>query len=317
MNISYYKLEDKIIREINDAIEPKDWNEKLDWVNIRIESRDEVGVFFQKWDILDQHKQKFIEYPEQYSFSNSVKNAIILNLPISNSKDIYQVDYISIIKQNKLIITVTPSLSDIFNERNISTYTPKKFPSLANFIFYILGVKILAQSNTNMSASRNYLKEIEQKLINDPEEISLNELMSTERNINQLSDIVEDQYVGFEILSSISSNTLKQEDLLQSNKLTNGFKPLDKAMQRLEKKAESLRLQYMLYQQEKSTKKINLLTIIQAIFVPLTFIAGVYGMNFINMPELEWKLGYLFVWIVFAALGSGLLIYFYKKGWFE
>ena len=92
---------------------------------------------------------------------------------------------------------------------------------------------------------------------------------------------------------------------------------MDKAMLRLEKKAESLRLQYMLLQQEKSTKKINVLTIVQAIFVPLTFIAGVYGMNFINIPELNWPFGYLFAWLVFIGLASGLLIYFYRKGWFD
>jgi magnesium transporter len=96
-----------------------------------------------------------------------------------------------------------------------------------------------------------------------------------------------------------------------------GFVPLDKAMQRLEKKAESLRLQFLLFQQEESTRKINVLTIIQAIFVPLTFIGGVYGMNFVNIPELKLEYGYLYVWVLFVGLASALLTYFYKKGWFD
>ncbi|MGB5244317.1 MAG: CorA family divalent cation transporter [Lutimonas sp.] len=128
---------------------------------------------------------------------------------------------------------------------------------------------------------------------------------------------MEDQYVGAGMLASLSASNLGHEYILQTNKLLKGFEPREKAMLRLEKKAKSLRLHYILLQQEKATRKINVLTIIQAIFVPLTFIAGVYGMNFVIMPELEWPLGYLMVWILFVAMATGLLVYFYRKGWFD
>ena len=60
---------------------------------------------------------------------------------------------------------------------------------------------------------------------------------------------------------------------------------------------------------------IKLLTIISTIFIPMTFIAGVYGMNFRNMPELGWKYGYFIVLgTMFLVLG-GMLIYFRKKKW--
>lgn len=58
------------------------------------------------------------------------------------------------------------------------------------------------------------------------------------------------------------------------------------------------------------------LTVVSTIFLPLTFIAGVYGMNFHFMPELTWKLGYLLVWIVFAGIFIGMLAFFKKKKWF-
>lgn len=65
---------------------------------------------------------------------------------------------------------------------------------------------------------------------------------------------------------------------------------------------------------------MKVLTIISTIFIPLTFIAGVYGMNFhtnhpLNMPELEWKYGYLVFWIVCVAVGAGLLVLFWRLGW--
>jgi len=60
---------------------------------------------------------------------------------------------------------------------------------------------------------------------------------------------------------------------------------------------------------------MKVLTIIATIFMPLTFIAGVYGMNFKHMPELAWKLGYPFSLALMALVAIGMLIYFRRKGW--
>ncbi len=60
---------------------------------------------------------------------------------------------------------------------------------------------------------------------------------------------------------------------------------------------------------------VKLLTIISTIFIPLSFVAGVYGMNFTYMPELQWRYGYLFVWIIFIAIGGTLLYAFWRRGW--
>jgi magnesium transporter len=60
---------------------------------------------------------------------------------------------------------------------------------------------------------------------------------------------------------------------------------------------------------------MKVLTIIATIFMPLTFIAGIYGMNFKYMPELEWRWGYLAVWLVFVIVGVSMLIYFRKRKW--
>jgi magnesium transporter len=57
------------------------------------------------------------------------------------------------------------------------------------------------------------------------------------------------------------------------------------------------------------------LTIMASIFIPLTFIAGVYGMNWHYMPELKWHWGYFTVLFVMAMVACGMLLYFWKKGW--
>ncbi|HUT04233.1 MAG TPA: magnesium/cobalt transporter CorA [bacterium] len=61
---------------------------------------------------------------------------------------------------------------------------------------------------------------------------------------------------------------------------------------------------------------MKVLTIIATIFIPLTFIAGVYGMNFKFMPELEWGFGYFAVLIAMGIVALGMVIYFFRKKWF-
>lgn len=66
---------------------------------------------------------------------------------------------------------------------------------------------------------------------------------------------------------------------------------------------------------------MRVLTVIATIFIPLTFIVGVYGMNFDrsapwNMPELGWPYGYLLVWLVMIVIAVLMLMFFRRRGWF-
>ncbi len=60
---------------------------------------------------------------------------------------------------------------------------------------------------------------------------------------------------------------------------------------------------------------MKVLTIISTIFIPLTFLAGVYGMNFAHMPELAWRWGYPLTWGIMAAVAVVMILYFKRKKW--
>ncbi|HDP98924.1 MAG TPA: magnesium/cobalt transporter CorA [bacterium] len=65
----------------------------------------------------------------------------------------------------------------------------------------------------------------------------------------------------------------------------------------------------------KMNEVMKVLTMIATIFIPLTFIAGVYGMNFAHMPELEWYWSYPVIWGIMIILVVGMLAYFKRKKW--
>jgi magnesium transporter len=65
----------------------------------------------------------------------------------------------------------------------------------------------------------------------------------------------------------------------------------------------------------KMNAVMKVLTIIATIFIPLTFVAGIYGMNFENMPELKWRWGYGAVWLVMIVVAAIMMVFFRKKKW--
>lgn len=76
--------------------------------------------------------------------------------------------------------------------------------------------------------------------------------------------------------------------------------------------------QYNMYNiniSNRANEIMKTLTIFASIFIPLTFVAGIYGMNFNYIPELNWKNGYFYFWGLVLILGLGLLVYFRRKRW--
>jgi magnesium transporter len=69
-------------------------------------------------------------------------------------------------------------------------------------------------------------------------------------------------------------------------------------------------------QSHRMNQVMKILTVVSTIFIPLTFIAGIYGMNFKYMPELEYQFSYFLIWIVFLVLFVGMMFYFKRKKWF-
>ncbi len=90
---------------------------------------------------------------------------------------------------------------------------------------------------------------------------------------------------------------------------------INESLQIYREMSMSLLEMYMSNVSNKMNEVMKVLTIMASIFIPLTFIAGIYGMNFSYMPELQWKYGYFVVWGVMLTLFIAMLIFFKKKRW--
>ncbi|MBP7096139.1 MAG: magnesium/cobalt transporter CorA [Spirochaetia bacterium] len=114
---------------------------------------------------------------------------------------------------------------------------------------------------------------------------------------------------------------------LESDLIEEGLEPFfrdlhDNVVQALEaletyrESAASIRDVYNSSVSNRMNEIMKVLTIISTLFIPLTFIAGVYGMNFVHMPELDERWAYPAVWGLMAAIAIGMLVFFKRKRWF-
>lgn len=79
--------------------------------------------------------------------------------------------------------------------------------------------------------------------------------------------------------------------------------------------ASALTSTYLSAVSNRTNEVMKVLTIMASIFIPLTFMAGIYGMNFEYMPEIHVRYAYPLLWLLMAVVATGMMIYFYRRGW--
>jgi magnesium transporter len=120
----------------------------------------------------------------------------------------------------------------------------------------------------------------------------------TARMIRSQSDLIDEKTVIY--LRDISDHVLRVAESIES------YREI----------LAGLSVVHMSNVSNRMNEVMKVLTVFASVFIPLTFIAGIYGMNFEYMPELGWKWAYPVLWIAFITIPIALLTYFRKKRWF-
>jgi len=157
--------------------------------------------------------------------------------------------------------------------------------------------------------------QLEAEALHRPKRETLTSIMQLKRSILALTRVILPQR---EIVNRLSRGEYAliseraqiyyrniYDHLVQIEMLTLGLRDI----------AESVLSTYLSSVSNRMNEVMKVLTLIATIFIPLTFIAGIYGMNFANMPELQWKYGYFIILIIMAVIGISLVFYFKRRRW--
>jgi magnesium transporter len=257
--------------------------------------------------------------PDHSTLVDRYSDAIYIEFPTNAGHKYGEVAYLSIICFADLIISIirgeVESLPDFINflqeDNELTT------GNTANLLYLLIDY-FTEKTITQSLVYRQRLNLLEKKLIRDPDDVDPNDITDLKRQLTQLEFICEDQlYCAKSLIIHDDTviNTAGQEAYF--NDLISDAEHGLRAITRLNGRVKDLQDDFTLLHHESSEKRLRILTIISAIFLPLTFITGFFGMNFIDMRLLNVHFGSLIAVGIMVIISLSLLGYFKTRGWFD
>ncbi len=166
------------------------------------------------------------------------------------------------------------------------------------------------------------IEALEDEVIFNPSNQSLAKVYQVKRELLALRRAIWPQRNALNTLIRDASSVINPEILVFLRDCYDHTVQIIDIIETYRELASSLTDIYLSAISNKMNEVMKLLTVISSIFIPLTFIAGIYGMNFnpgaspFNMPELQWYWGYPFCWALMLATAGSLIFYFWRRGWF-
>ena len=152
----------------------------------------------------------------------------------------------------------------------------------------------------------------------DPEAVDLEQILDLKREIVDLDGVTEERAVILEMVGSTKHPAFDLAQAVDQFRVAVGNTAATaRRLDRLDRRAGNLQARYDALQLDKTNRRLSRLTIISAIFLPLTLIAGIYGMNFERMPELRHPLGYPLALGGMVLVAAGMAWWFRSRGWME
>jgi Mg2+ and Co2+ transporter CorA len=194
-------------------------------------------------------------------------------------------------------------------------------PSVSGAVVVWLAVHIERTASTAYALRDELLEKLELLDRDDgAASLSLKEILELKDTLLRVSSVAEEQNQTLHSLcyGDEMTDALTFADCKGSlGLLISSAKSTERMTSRLEKRMADLKQGYDARQQDLINRRLSLLTIMSSVFLPLTLMAGLWGMNFTNMPELRGENGYYYALASMAFVGLSLLFFFYKNGWFE
>lgn len=320
-NVNLTEYEDFKVSDLDKYID----TQKNNWLNIHglnnIELIKAIGSYFHVdnfmlTDILNTTRRTKLEEQSDVLFFN-IKSL----LPAGDSDNI-SIEQISFLIKEGILISFQEKRSDFFTHirERIRTHSGLVRSKKVDYLLYILLDAIMENFYITIENEEDKVEELINLSKKSADPLTLERIEKHRDNFNFLKrSIIPLRDSLYEIKS------IKDDDVFNAMEMESFsfFARLhQKSLELLEQiesdmgSLESASNFYFAAQTHKMNEIMKTLTIVSAIFIPLTFIVGVYGMNFKFMPELEYRNGYYIIIGIMVLIGIGMIFYFKKRKWF-
>lgn len=294
--------------------------DRVNWFNIDgvhdIDLLEKIGSKFHLHHLLLEDIANTTQRPKTEFYGDYIYQCIKM---ISYDAEHHELseEQISIILTEDAVITFQEKTGDVFeNIRERIENSRGRIRSVkSDYLFYALIDSIIDHYFIAIEQIGDYLDLLEDEVFDDPQKDSLNKAQKNKRMLLQLRRAI------FPLRESISRLLKEDSKLIESRThayLQDAYDHCIQIIETVESYREinaGLQDMYLSSVSHKMNQIMQVLTIVSSIFIPMTFVAGIYGMNFEHIPELTWVHGYQYFWIINIVIFISLIFFFKWKKW--
>jgi len=288
------------------------------WQEIEATTPDELASWIKPYTLHPLMVEDILN-PEHSTLLDRYPETVYIEFPTNLDDSGDAIGYLSIIMLPHLITTIRraeiPGMQTLLERLQQEVRLP--FGRTIAVLYYILDHFI--DMNTLAALKlRDQVGALEKAFVADPDEINLSMLTQLKQQIRALTNIAEDQRYCVISLMDIHSQALDfsgYESYIHD--LASKAEQMLRALDRSKERVSDLERSFQLKVHDASDKRLRILTIISAVFLPLTLLTGFFGMNFKGMILLNSPYGFWLTLVLMFITLLGMSWYFYRKGWFE
>ena len=260
--------------------------------------------------ILDTTQRPKVEEYEGYLFFN-VRSILL------DDDDELDVEQLSFILGPDIVISFQEKISDHFDDvrdkiREGIGFVRKRS---ADYLLIQLLDAILDNFFETIEDINEDIAELENEVYQNPKNDTLLSLEKSKKRADLIKKALSPLMEALNYILNSRTSYFQDSNHKYLNDLSMSCASALEEVDSTARSLESLANIYYASLSQKMNETMKVLTTVATIFIPLTFIAGIYGMNFEHMPELHYKYGYHMVWGLMLSIFIGMVIYFKKKKW--
>jgi magnesium transporter len=227
-------------------------------------------------------------------------------------------EQISMILRNNLLLTFQEKPGDVFE--SVRERIRKKKGRIINesidYLAYSLMDAIVDNYILIVERIGTEIEDLEEELLSDPRLVTVEKITLLKKELIFLRKSVRPAREAIQFLYKCENEIIQDSTFPFLNDLLNNIMQVSEVIDSYKEMLSEHMNSYNSIMSNKLNDIMKLLTIFSVLFIPLTFIAGIYGTNFDFIPELSLKYGYLLLWIIMLTVAGSMILYFKKRKWF-
>jgi len=262
-------------------------------------------------DIVNTSQRLKTEDFEKYLF------VVLKMMAFNRSTNIVEMEHVSLILGDTFVISFLEDEGDVFDSvrERLRTAKGRIRNMKADYLAYSLMDTVVDHYFLAVEHIGDLIEEIDDQILDNPQPGDLKRIHQLKRDILGLRKAIWPLREEIGLLDKSESPLILKENRMFWRDLYDHTIQVIDMVETFRDILASMHDTYLSSQSNRMNEIMKMLSIIATIFMPLTFIAGVYGMNFKSMPELEWAWGYPLIWIIMILVGAGHFAYFKSKRW--